>query len=85
MGNRSTKTWNNYFIMCKGLFLMMEELWEKHKDEYLIKTISTALRNPIVFDNNLTEIIITKHRNGAIGTINILFEPKTLTFDNFVF
>jgi replicative DNA helicase len=36
-------------------------------------------------DNNLTEIIITKHRNGAIGTINILFEPKTLTFDNFVF
>ncbi len=36
-------------------------------------------------DNNLTEIIITKHRNGPIGTINILFEPKTLTFDNFVF
>jgi hypothetical protein len=55
MGKRSTKTWNNYFIMCKGLFLMMEELWEKHKDEYLIKTISTALRNPIVFDNNLTD------------------------------
>lgn len=36
-------------------------------------------------DNNVTEIIITKHRNGPIGTVNILFEPKTLTFDNFVF
>jgi PAS domain-containing protein len=30
---------------------MMEDLWGKHRDETLIKTISTALRNPIVFDN----------------------------------
>ena len=36
-------------------------------------------------NENLTEVIITKHRNGPIGTINILFEPKTLTFDNFIF
>jgi len=55
MKKRSDETWNNYFIMCKGLFLMMEDLWGKHRDETLIKTISTALRNPIVFDNNLSE------------------------------
>ena len=36
-------------------------------------------------NENITEVIITKHRNGPVGTINILFEPKTLTFDNFVF
>lgn len=32
-----------------------------------------------------TEVIITKHRNGPIGTVNVLFEPKTLTFENFIF
>jgi replicative DNA helicase len=36
-------------------------------------------------ENNITEVILTKHRNGPIGTINILFEPRTLTFDNFIF
>nr|BDA99073.1 DNA replication helicase [Rhodomonas sp. NIES-2332] len=36
-------------------------------------------------EDNLTEIIITKHRNGPIGTIHMLFEPRTLTFDNFIF
>lgn len=55
MGKRTKKTWENYFIMCKSLFLMMEDLWEKHQDESLIKTIATALRNPIIFDNNLSD------------------------------
>nr|BDA98334.1 DNA replication helicase [Rhodomonas sp. NIES-1006] len=36
-------------------------------------------------EDNITEIIITKHRNGPIGTVNILFEPQTVTFENFVF
>ncbi len=36
-------------------------------------------------ENNVVEVIITKHRNGPIGTINVLFEPRTLTFDNFLF
>lgn len=36
-------------------------------------------------ENNVIEVIITKHRNGPIGTINVLFEPRTLTFDNFIF
>nr|YP_001293475.1 DNA replication helicase [Rhodomonas salina]ABO70865.1 DNA replication helicase [Rhodomonas salina] len=36
-------------------------------------------------EDNITEIIITKHRNGPVGTINMLFEPRTLTFDNFIF
>lgn len=49
-----------------------------YRDEYYNKDSD----NPT---NSLTEIIINKHRNGPLGTINLMFESKTLTFSNFVF
>lgn len=49
-----------------------------YRDSYYDNNVSSE-------NNDITEIIITKHRNGPIGTINLLFEPKTLTFENFIF
>jgi replicative DNA helicase len=33
-------------------------------------------------DKGLTEIILAKHRNGPIGTINLIFDSKSLQFKN---
>ncbi|MGI0497436.1 replicative DNA helicase [Limnospira platensis] len=38
--------------------------------------------NPDSPDRGLTEIIITKHRNGPTGTIKLLFDPQYTTFRN---
>ena len=32
--------------------------------------------------NNITEFIISKHRNGPIGTARLLFNPEYTTFEN---
>ena len=39
---------------------------------------------PSVENNNITEVIIAKQRNGPIGTINLIFDPKLASFSNFV-
>ncbi len=49
-----------------------------YRDDYYNKDVDTI-------ESNITEIIISKHRNGPLGNINLMFEPKTLTFNNFVF
>ena len=33
-------------------------------------------------DRGITEVIVTKHRNGPIGTVKLLFEPKYTRFRN---
>lgn len=35
-------------------------------------------------DDSITDVIIAKHRNGPIGTINISFNPKTASFENLI-
>lgn len=35
-------------------------------------------------ESNTTEIIIAKQRNGPIGTINLIFDPKLVSFSNFI-
>jgi replicative DNA helicase len=40
--------------------------------------------NPNVKDQGTTEIIISKHRNGNIGTINLCFNSKNCRFDNYI-
>lgn len=35
-------------------------------------------------ENGTTEVIIAKQRNGPIGTINLIFDPKLVSFSNFV-
>ena len=32
--------------------------------------------------NDITDIIIAKHRNGPVGTINLVFNSTTANFDN---
>jgi replicative DNA helicase len=39
---------------------------------------------PNLKENNITEVIIAKQRNGPIGTINLIFDPKLVSFENFV-
>ena len=39
--------------------------------------------NSIVSEIDLTELIIAKHRNGPIGTVNLIFEEKYTKFKNY--
>ena len=38
--------------------------------------------NPETEDRGITEIIVTKHRNGPVGTVKLLFEPQFTRFRN---
>ena len=33
-------------------------------------------------DRGITEVIVTKHRNGPVGTVKLLFEPQFTRFRN---
>ncbi len=44
-----------------------------YRDEYY---------NPETEDKGIAEIIVTKHRNGPIGTVKLLFEPQFTRFRN---
>ncbi len=44
-----------------------------YRDEYY---------NPDTPDRGVTEVIVTKHRNGPIGTVKLLFEPQFTRFRN---
>ncbi|MGK7891057.1 MAG: replicative DNA helicase, partial [Leptolyngbyaceae cyanobacterium] len=44
-----------------------------YRDEYY---------NPDTPDRGIAEVIITKHRNGPVGTIKLLFEPQFTRFRN---
>tara|TARA_Y100001968_G_scaffold331405_1_gene385966 strand:+ start:247 stop:1674 length:1428 start_codon:yes stop_codon:yes gene_type:complete len=44
-----------------------------YRDEYY---------NPETTDRGITEVIVTKHRNGPVGTVKLLFEPKFTRFRN---
>ena len=35
-------------------------------------------------DQNLTDIIIAKHRNGPIGSIKLIFDSETASFGNII-
>ena len=39
--------------------------------------------NSNAIDTNLAELILTKHRNGPIGTVNVTFEEKYTKFKNY--
>ncbi len=44
-----------------------------YRDEYY---------NPDTPDRGITELIVTKHRNGPVGTVKLLFEPMFTRFRN---
>ncbi len=44
-----------------------------YRDEYY---------NPETTDKGITEVIVTKHRNGPVGTVKLLFEPQFTRFRN---
>jgi len=44
-----------------------------YRDEYY---------NPDSPDRGIAEVIITKHRNGPVGTVKLLFEPQFTRFRN---
>jgi hypothetical protein len=53
MSKRSDVKWEEYFIITKSLFYLMDDLWSEYKNESLIRTASSAFRNPIIFDNKV--------------------------------
>jgi replicative DNA helicase len=44
-----------------------------YRDEYY---------NPDTTDRGITEVIVTKHRNGPVGPVKLLFEPQFTRFRN---
>ena len=44
-----------------------------YRDEYY---------NPDTTDRGITEVIVTKHRNGPVGPVKLLFEPQFTRFSN---
>ena len=44
-----------------------------YRDEYY---------NPGTSDKGLAEVIVTKHRNGPVGTVKLLFESQYTRFRN---
>lgn len=46
-----------------------------YRDEYY---------NPDTPDRGISEIIIAKHRNGPVGTVKLLFEPRLTKFENMI-
>jgi hypothetical protein len=71
MGKRTEKEWSNRFIITKNLMEGMNNIWDIHKDEDMIKSYSTMLRNPIIFDNNVKDVkyILPYHIEGVEGGI----------------
>lgn len=71
--------YNNYFINNSCVHNSIEQdadlVLMLYRDSYYTENLN----------NDITEIIITKHRNGPIGSINLIFDPKTVTFNNFMF
>ena len=39
--------------------------------------------NEIIKENDITELIIAKHRNGSIGKVKLSFDPKFTKFSNY--
>ena len=35
-----------------------------------------------ITNNNLTEFIVAKHRNGPLGTARLMFNPQYTSFEN---
>ena len=44
-----------------------------YRDEYY---------NPETLDRGITELIVTKHRNGPVGTVKLLFKRQLNRFRN---
>ena len=41
-----------------------------------------SVRGEEAADRGITEVIVTKHRNGPVGTVKLLFEPQFTRFRN---
>ncbi|MCL5012277.1 MAG: replicative DNA helicase [Patescibacteria group bacterium] len=55
--------------------------WEQDADVVLLIYRKDRTRNePSLEDENTASIIIAKHRNGPIGTVDMKFDPERVTF-----
>ena len=65
---------------------MLSDLRESgsiEQDAYLVLMIyRDEYYNPETADRGITEVIVTKHRNGPVGTVKLLFEPQFTRFRN---
>ena len=72
-------SYNNYFINNSCVHNSIEQdadlVLMLYRDSYYTENVN----------DDITEVIVAKHRNGPVGTINLIFDPKTVTFNNFMF
>jgi len=55
--------------------------WEQDADVVMLIYRKDRTRNePSLEDENTASIIIAKHRNGPIGTVDVKFDPERVTF-----
>jgi replicative DNA helicase len=70
---------NNYFINNSCVHNSIEQdadlVLMLYRDSYYTENVN----------DDTTEVIVAKHRNGPVGSINLIFDPKTVTFNNLMF
>jgi replicative DNA helicase len=77
--SRAVETRNNKRPMMSDL----RESGSLEQDADLILMLyRDAYYNPDTPDKNTTELIISKHRNGATGVVNLVFDPVLTQFKN---
>lgn len=77
--------WSPKYHNYIGNGLCIHNSIEQDADLVLMLYRESYYEENIENDSDITEIIITKHRNGPIGTVNLVFEPKTIAFSNLIF
>ena len=66
--------------MCTNDYIFTHNSIEQDADLVLL-LFRESYYNQNIDDDNLTEIIIAKHRNGPIGTSRLKFQPEISTFN----
>lgn len=60
-----------------------DSVWLLYRQDYYMEQGFTGLDYDPAREN-IAEIIVGKHRNGATGTVDVRFDPQTMRFQNLV-
>ena len=78
MTDLGERLWNCDLLLCD---LREKEGLENHAD-VVIMLDRDEYYEPKTEDRGIAELIVSKHRNGPIGTVKLLFEPQYTRYRN---